>query len=114
MLSHLTVAVQCSDHDVDMSDSTRQSLMDAAARTPRHGLDVHLYPHTYYGFFVRGDQRNRDERDRCGHLTTSAQTTSCRDCRMTPSLVLQCDPAEQGVGSTGGSGRVNRLRGLSV
>ena len=45
----------------------RRTLMEFAARTPRHGLDVHLYPHTYYGFFVRGDRRNQqDERDRWG------------------------------------------------
>ncbi len=57
------MVAQCSDHDVDMSDNTRRHLMESAART--HGLDVHLYPHTYYGFFVRGDRRGQDERDRC-------------------------------------------------
>ena len=56
---------QCSDHDLDMPEGVRRALMDRAAKTPRHGLDVHLYPNTYYGFAVRGDRRNQDERDRC-------------------------------------------------
>ena len=57
--------VQCSDHDVGMPEGVRRALMDRAAKTPRHGLEVNLYPNTYYGFAIRGDRRGRDERDRC-------------------------------------------------
>ncbi len=55
---------QCSDHDLDMAEGVRRALRDRAAKTPRGGLQVNLYPNTYYGFAVRGDRRNQDERDR--------------------------------------------------
>ena len=56
---------QCSDYDIGMPEGVRRALMDRAAKTPRHGLEVNLYPNTYYGFAIRGDRRDRDERDRC-------------------------------------------------
>ena len=55
---------QCSDHDLDMPEGVRRALMDRAAKTPRNGLQVNLYPNTYYGFAIRGDCRHQDERDR--------------------------------------------------
>ena len=47
-----------------MPEGVRQALMDRASKTPRDGLQVHLYPNTYYGFAIRGARRNHTERDR--------------------------------------------------
>ena len=47
-----------------MTEGVRRALRDRAAKTPRGGLQVNLYPNTYYGFAIREDRRNQDERDR--------------------------------------------------
>ncbi len=53
-----------------MAEGVRRALRDCAAKTPRGGLQVNLYPNTYYGFAIRGDRRNQDERDRrASHAT---------------------------------------------
>lgn len=47
-----------------MPEGVRRALVDRASKTPRNGLEVVMYPNTYYGFAIRGDRRDLDERDR--------------------------------------------------